>query len=354
MSLLLILIFFFAVVVSSTVVARHSAGRGGKAPVAVENPTLFPPLAQSVDEGDTLTELLSKRDNAIGEWDAEESAHTLAIQKMKEAMWPSDSADLFTTRSPSEGLRNDGRPTLSDLIASGVGMMFSKTLTSHLSMDGADEEEKRLMVGPDPAVIEYLNKNNKGGSLDAKTILHLETDDDEEEEEEAVSEDDEGKLHVSTFALFVIALLPGLIAVLVIVTMVILLFTECWKYANGDKVLFPYRSESIGLQYYNDGLLVGTLGSSPQPQPQPLQYMVVPQEEQQVHSMIHPSPPPMDYVHLLQHHHPRPQGDLARTAVPIDPTAPESEQPNIFVAPKRKQRGQRSPHKYKPRAQRHV
>jgi len=169
-----------------------------------------------------LVGLLYQRDAAIEEWDTEETVHIRAVEKMKKAMEYAneENADLAAALSMApqtprvevdstrgeryDDIRAKGTMTksVSDLIASGMNMILSKTLSERIGPSSVLTSDK----GANENIKEEL------GTVAAAAATTTSSSDD----------DDDGNLPVASFALLLIAIFPGLVGLVVIVMLVVL------------------------------------------------------------------------------------------------------------------------------------
>jgi len=177
-----------------------------------ENKDILPPPA-TLDgkEGESLTDLLYKRDNTIDEWDTEELKHLQTIKKIFEE-------PLNVPKQPSiiaeykdknyMGPRDTSSPvTLGELVSSGVGMLVNHRIS----------DVKKTKQNKNNKIIVKSEQNE-----DIMEALHMVSSSSSDDD----SGDDEDDGISSSFVLFLIALFPALIGLLILGTFIVLLFLE--------------------------------------------------------------------------------------------------------------------------------
>lgn len=178
-----------------------------------ENKELLPsPVTLDGKEGESLSDLLYKRDNTIDEWDAEELKHLQTIKKIFEEPQnvppqPSIIAD-YKDRN-YRGPRDTSAPvTLGELVSSGVGMLVNHRI-SDVKRTKHKNNNRIVTSDKNEDIIEALHMVSSSSSSG-----------------DGDSGDDEDDGISSSFVLFLIALFPALIGLLILGTFVVLLFLE--------------------------------------------------------------------------------------------------------------------------------
>lgn len=203
-------------------------GRGGliSGVCAEEDRNLIPPVANlDGKEGDTLGELLYKREHAIDEWETEEVPHLRTIKRIFETSYDKLVPSLPDGKSvkDSDGGYLSGPVTLGQLVSSGVGMLVNHRISQMSGM-----KQTHAVVGNVDLGSEMENAKRavhlKGSGSKSKNY-NDERYHNSGELDTAEGTDDDSSPN-SGFALFIIALFPALVGLLILGTFAVLIIVE--------------------------------------------------------------------------------------------------------------------------------